>query len=155
FDPAVPGPDYIPTTITGPSQIPAASGTLYSCRAPNNTNVTSYQWRTSQRLSGNLVDNANNGLANFTISPAPDYLIITNAPDGSGSCFHLAHPDLSEPVPQLLQLNRLLLPNSNTPVSFKSELGTAASFEVARLQVSTDGGLTWHDLYTLFGVDGQ
>jgi len=155
FDPAVPGADYIPTTITGPSQILAATGTLYSCRAPNNPNVTSYQWRTSQRLSGNLADNATNGLANFTISPAPDYPIITNAPGGSGSCFHLTHPDLSETVPQLLQLNRLLLPNSNTTVSFKSQLATAASFEVARCQVSTDGGLSWHDLYSLAGADGQ
>src|SRR5215831_5543130 len=155
FDPAVPGADYIPTTITGPSQITATTGTPYSCRAPNNPNVTSYQWRTSQRLSGNLVDNASNGLANFTLSPAPDYPIITNAPDGSGSCFHLTHPDLSETVPQLLQLNRSLLPNSNTTVSFKSELGTAASFEVARFQVSTDGGLSWEDIYTLFGVNGQ
>jgi hypothetical protein len=155
FDPAVPGADYIPTTITGPSQISATSGALYSCRAPNNPNVTSYQWRTSQRLSGNLVDNATNGLANFTISPSPDYLIITNAPDGSGSCFHLAHPDISETVPQLLQLNRLLLPDSNTTVSFKSQLGYAATFEVARFQVSTDGGSSWNDLYTLFGVDGQ
>ncbi|HWX19764.1 MAG TPA: CAP domain-containing protein [Candidatus Binatia bacterium] len=155
FDPAVPGADYVPTTITGPSQIPAGTGTPYSCRPPNNTNVTSYQWRTSQRIPGNLVDNAQNGLTNFTLSPPPIYPPITNAPDGSGNCFHLVHPDATSTVPQLLQLNRLLFPASNAVVTFKSELGYASANEVARVQVSTDGGTSWKDLYTLAGTGGQ
>jgi hypothetical protein len=152
FDPAVPGADYIPTTITGPSQIVANTGTLYSCRAPNNTNVTSFNWRTSQRVPGNVADYATNGLANFSFSPTPDYSLFTNSPDGSGTCFHLLHPDNTELVPQLLQLNRLLFPASNTVVSFKGQLGYATTNEIARLQVSTDSGASWHDLYTLAGV---
>jgi hypothetical protein len=99
-----------------------------------------------------VADYATNGLANFSFSPTPDYSLFTNSPDGSGTCFHLLHPDNTELVPQLLQLNRLLFPASNTVVSFKSQLGYATTNEIARLQVSTDSGASWHDLYTLAGV---
>ena len=155
FDPAVPGADYIPTTITGPSPVLPNSTNSFFCQSVNNPNVSGYQWRIYQHLSGNLVDNAQNGLANFTFSPPSDYPLITNPPVGSGKCFHLEHPDTTELVPQLLQLNRVLFPASNSVVSFNSLLGYASSDEVARVQASVDGGATWQDLYAQPGSDGS
>ena len=154
FDPAVPGADYIATTVTGPTTVGANTTDNYAVRPPNNSHVSSYQWRVSQLGPGNLVDKAQNGLTNFSISPPPDYPIITNAPDGSGNCFHLAHPDPTEALPQLLQLSRVLLPSTNGSFSFSSLLGYATSDEVARVQASTDGGSTWLDLYTQPGSGG-
>ncbi len=154
FDPAVPGADYIPTTITGPSQVLVSTTNRYFCQAVNNPNLSGYQWRTYQHLPGNLVDNAQNGLANFTFSPTADYPLITNPPVGTGKCFHLEHPDATETVPQLLQFTMTLFPASNSVLSFNSLLGYATSDEVARVQASVDGGANWQDLYAQTGSNG-
>ena len=151
FDPAVPGADYSPPVITGPSQSSVGAGNLYSCSTVTNPGITGYQWLTSQATNGNLVDNALNGLTNFTMSPAPLCPIITNPPTGSGSCFHLTH---TNPVPQLLQLKELLLPTNTTTVSFKSLLGYATADQVARVQISVNGGSSWQDIYAQAGSGG-
>ena len=151
FDPATTGPDYSPLLISGPSQPSVNAANAYSCTTASNPNTTGYQWVASQMTNGNLVDNALNGLINFTISPSPIYSVIVAPPTGSGKCFHLCH---TNPVPQLLQLNELLFPSNSTTISFKSLLGYASSDEVARVQISTDGGSTWHDLFTEAGSNG-
>jgi Cysteine-rich secretory protein family len=149
FDPAVPGADYFPPTISGPSQPSVGANNAYTFTGI--TNATSYQWLVAQSTNGDLTDKAQNGLANFTISPAPNYPVITNAPDGSGKCFHLTH---TNSAPQLLQLKELLLPATNTMLNFKSLLGYATATETARVQVSSDGGANWSDLFTEPGSNG-
>jgi hypothetical protein len=151
FDPATTGTDYSPLIISGPSQPAVNTGNPYTCTPATNPNITSYQWLTAQTISGDLVDSALNGLANFTISPTPVYPTITNPPVGSGFCFHLAQPSA---VPQLLQLKDLLFPTAATTVSFDSLLGFATSDQVARVQVSSDGGGTWQDIYSQPGSGG-
>jgi hypothetical protein len=148
FDPSMPGADYIPTTINGPSQPGEGAGNSYTAVPPNNTNVTGYNWIVAQLASGNISENANydethGGLVNFTISPPPNYALVTNAPDNTTNyCFHLCHAGTNS-FPQLLQLDELLFPSSNTVVSFDSLLGYATTDETARVQVSVDGGVTW------------
>jgi hypothetical protein len=152
FDPATTGSDYSPLVINGPAQPAVNVATPYNCTPSANPNITGYQWQIAQATNGNVSDNAANGLVNFSISPAPGYSIITNPPTGSGNCFHLAH---ASPVPQLLQLNELMFPSNSTTLSFKSLLGYATSAETARVQVSTDGGVTWQDLYAQAGSNGS
>ncbi len=154
FNPAVPGADAFPPVVSGTSQPFVNAGNAYACSPVADPNVTGYQWLTAQRLSGNLFDGAEGGLVNFTISPTPIYPVITNSPVVSGSTksFHLAHPN---PVPQLFQLNRLLFPASNSVVSFQSELGYATTSQVARVQVSVNGGATWQDIYAQAGTGGS
>ncbi len=151
FDPAVPGTDYVPLIISGTNQPIVNAATTYSCTPSANPNSTGYQWLSAQVTNGNLVDKALNGLTNFTIAPVPGYSIITNAQDGSGNCFHLTH---ASPVPQLLQFNEVLFPTNTGAVSFKSLLGYANTAEVARVQVSTNFGTTWQDLYAQAGSGG-
>ncbi len=151
FDPATTGTDYFPLVISGPGQPAVNASNLYSCTAAANPNTTGYQWLTAQTTNGNLVDLATNGLANFTMSPAPLYPVITNPPVGAGKCFHLCH---TNPVPLLLQMTELLFPSNATTLSFSSLLGYASSDEVARVQVSTDGGATWQDIFTEAGSNG-
>jgi hypothetical protein len=151
FDPALPGADYLPLLVNGPGQPAVNVSNLYTCSPAANPNTTSYQWVVSQMTNGNFVDNAAKGLANFSISPPPGYPVITNPPVGSGKCFHLSH---ANPVPQLLPMNELLYISNSTTLSFKSLLGYASSDETARVQISTDGGGTWQDLYTQAGANG-
>ena len=151
FDPATPGTDYVATVISGPAKPSVNENNLYSCAALSNPGLTGYQWVVSQASNGDLTDNATNGLANFTVTPPPTYSVITNPPVGSGSCFHLAHPN---PAPQLMQMNELLLPGTNAMVSFQSLLGYATSNEMARVQVSTNGGTHWSDIFAETGTGG-
>jgi uncharacterized protein YkwD len=152
FDPAVPDADYFPPVISGTSQPSVNANNAYTCTPVPDPNVTGYQWLTSQSTNGSLFDGAEGGLANFTISPTPIYPVITNTPVASGAhSFHLTHTNA---VPQMLQLNRLLFPASNSVVSFQSELGYATSVQVARVQVSMNGGTTWQDIYAQAGTGG-
>jgi hypothetical protein len=150
FDPAVPGADYIPTTLNGPAQIVAGVGAVFSATPPTNPHVTSYNFLAAQLVSGNLADNASNGLTNFTLTPQPNYTPTTTEPFGSGTCFNLEHADTNS-SPQLLQLNEVLIPATNATVTFQSELGFATTDEMARVQVSADGGANWKDLFTQAG----
>lgn len=153
FNPAVPGADYFPPVVNGTSQPLVNVGNTYTCTPVPDPNVTGYLWLAAQRVNGNLSDGAEGGLGNFTISPTPVYPIITNTPVASGThSFHLTH---SNAVPQLLQVNRLFFPASNSVVSFQSELGYATSSQTARVQVSVNGGVTWQDIYAQAGSGGQ
>lgn len=154
FDPAVPGADYIPTVVNGPTQVVANVATTFSAVPPNNPNVTSYNFLTAQIVSGNLTDNANNGLTNFSLSPSPNYSVVTTEPFGSGNCFNLEHAGANS-YPQLFQLDEVLIPATNATVSFQSELGYAFTDEVARVQVSTDGGANWQDLFVEAGCNAD
>jgi hypothetical protein len=152
FDPAVPGPDYVPPVVVGPDQPGVGYSNSYYCRSPTAPAISSYQFRVTPRASGNLADNAQNGLTNFSISPTPIYPIITNAADGLGNRFHLAHADIYHADPQLLQLKETLFPATNTQVSFDSRLGWASGNEAAHVQASADGGTSWADLFIQYGL---
>jgi hypothetical protein len=62
--------------------------------------------------------------------------------------------DHTNPVPQLLQFKEILFPATNTTLSFKSLLGYATTDEVARVQISTNDGATWADIYAQTGTGG-
>jgi hypothetical protein len=149
FDPALPGADFVPAVISGTNHPFVNENNLYSCTPSANPNTTGYQWLVAQAPNGNLADNALNGLANFTISPAPGYaVILTNPPAGSGQCFHLTH---TNPAPQLLEFTEVLFPSTNTSLSFRSFLGWASTNETARVQISTNDS-DWMDIYAQPGT---
>jgi hypothetical protein len=151
FDPSVPGADYFPPTISGTAQPAVNAANPYACTAI--TNATSYQWVTAQTPSGNLFDGAENGLVNFNASVSPGYPVITNfpTPPSGSSLFNLAHPGGTND--QILQFKQVFFPATNTQMTFKSELGYAYTDEIAKVQASTDGGLTWQDIYTQPGTN--
>ena len=138
FDPSVPGADYIPTAISGPAQPGVGFPNNYTCAPPNNPHVTGYQWVVAQAPSGNLFDGAEHGASNFVVAISPGYSVITNGLAASGNySFQLAMPIAAD---QILQLNRVLLPATNTLVSFAGLLGYATSNQIAKVQISTTGG---------------
>jgi hypothetical protein len=51
-------------------------------------------------------------------------------------------------------MDEILYVSNSTTLSFKSLLGYATSDETARVQVSTDGGGSWADLFTEAGTNG-
>jgi hypothetical protein len=152
FDPAVPGSDYFPPIISGTNEPSANAGNVYTCTPVPDPNVTGYQWLTSQSSNGFFFDGAEGGLANFTATTTSGYSVITNLTGESGNnCFYLAMP---APTDQILQLNELFFPATNTILSFESLLGYATSNQIATVQASTDGGMIWRSLYSQTGSGG-
>lgn len=113
--------------------------------------ATGYEWRSSRPASFNFTDGAENGTKNFVVSASTkDYSIMVNSPVASGvSSFHLAHP--TPPEPQILTVNRVLVPNSNTVLKFKSLLGRATQGQTARVEVSNDDGVSWKAIFSQAG----
>jgi Cysteine-rich secretory protein family len=145
FDPSVPGSDYIPTTISGPTHPSVGLVNNYTCAPLNNPSLTGYQWLVAQTNSGNLFDGAENGSGNFTANISSGYSFVTNGPVASGQySYYLAMPTA---VDQTLQLNETLYPAANTVFSFAHLLGYATTNQIAEVQITTNGGLYWQSIY--------
>lgn len=69
--------------------------------------------------------------------------------EGAGA-FHLAHPTGGN---ESITLSPVILPGAATKLFFKSRLTYATSTQVARAQVSTDGGGTWSTIWSQAGTD--
>jgi hypothetical protein len=148
----VPGADYFPPVISGTNQPSVNANNPYTCTPVLDPNVTGYQWLTSQRTNGNLFDGAEGGLANFTATTTSGYSVRTNVVVSAGNfSFYLAMPS---PVDQILQLNEILLPATNTTFTFRSRLGYATTNQIAKVQMSADSGATWRDIYSQKGSGG-
>jgi hypothetical protein len=152
FDPAVPGADYLSPTISGPSQPVAGQNNAYTFTAVSN--ATSYEWRVTRPSPFNFGDGAESGLGNFTANTTPGYSVQDSSYHASGSfSFLLAHPDTSPAPPpnQILTLNQVFAPRSNGTLTVKSQLGYAGDGEITHVQISTDGGVGWQDIFSQEG----
>ena len=139
----------VPPLLSGPDVLAINQSGHYTF-APV-TKAFGYQWRQRKQIAFSLNDGAEAGLVNFTPTTSSLYPVITNEVAASGSfSFHLAHPARAS---QLLTLTRNFLPTANGLLQFKSRLGVATSTEEARVQLSTDGGHSWVDLYSQLGTD--
>lgn len=148
FDPAVPGADYFPATISG-TNLPSV-GVANPYTFTTVTNATSYQWRATLRTPFNFNDGAENGLTNFVVNTSAGYSVTDSTVHASGThSFHLVQP--TPPVDQTLTLNQTFTPKTNTVVSFKSRLGLAASAQTAEMQISVNQGASWINLFSQTG----
>lgn len=154
FDPSVPGVDYAPPTISGPTNPVVGQANAYTFTAI--TNATSYQWRVTQPSAYSLNDGAEAGLINFTAATSAGYSVQDSSVKASGTySFHLAHPSPPDPTDQLLTLNQAFICNTNAFLTVKSRLGYAGNAQVARIQISADAGSSWSDLYSQTGTGGS
>ena len=152
FDPAVPGADYAPPTISGTASPFVGQPNAYNFTAISN--ASSYEWRVTRPSVYNLIDGAEAGLGNFTAVTTAGYPVQDSSVKAAGTySFHLAQP--SPPTDQSLTLNQAFVPKTNGTLSIKSRLGYAGDAQVARVQVSADGGSTWTDLYSQTGSNGS
>jgi len=147
-------PAYYPPVVSGPAPAWLNQGNPYSFSAVGA--ATAYQWQQAVVSPYTAVEGAENGLAQVTVTNSSSYSVLASDVKYAGSwSFHLAHPqDPSAPVDQSITLNALLVPSAASQLSFYKRLGYAASGQVARAQVSPDGGRTWQDLWSQTGDGG-
>ncbi|MFA5265920.1 MAG: hypothetical protein WC378_19030 [Opitutaceae bacterium] len=145
FDPATGAADDPPTSVTGPTGAGA-----YTVAMPSYTSY--FQWRavTTAAFTGSY--GAEGGLQGVETSTTSGYSVVDTSTKAAGAAsYHLAHTSTAD--------QSFTLPGSFTfaggsaSVAFKSRLGWASTYQVARLQVSVDEGASWVDLYTQAGAD--
>ena len=144
-------PIYSPPVISGPNPAYLNTSNLYNFTAVGA--ATGYQWRQIQLSAYTAVEGAENGLTNVTVVSSAGYSVLASDAVASGSySFHLAQP---QPTPQYLMLNPVLQPSTNSQLTFAKRLGYAMPGQIARAQVSTDGGVTWSDVWSQAGSGGS
>lgn len=142
---------YQPPTITGAAVASVNQNNRYPFTLVGG--ATAYDWRSLRRRAWTIPEGAEEGAANVTAATSAGYDVVANDVKQSGNAsFHLAQPD--PPVDQFLTLNRLIRLGPASQLSFFSRLGWASATQVARAQVSADGGATWVDLWSQAGTDG-
>ena len=75
------------------------------------------------------------------------------APEGSNA-FHLTHTD-SDQGDQFIQLSSSFTPGSSTYLFFESKMGWSSSTQVANVEVSSDNGANWTNIWNKNGADNS
>jgi hypothetical protein len=161
FDPAVAGPGETPPTAAGPAQIPV--GRLMDFLVADLPSYASgYEYRTITSINpATVVFGAEGGLQGVIpdISDKPgtsteDYDPVDTSVAYSGSAsYFLAQPDQN---PQYLTLpGYYFFSGGPASLQFESLIGLATVNQTAHVQISTDDGSTWTDLFTQSGIDTQ
>lgn len=104
------------------------------------------------------MEGAENGLSGLSFQVPLDAtgspIIINNMvyPGGGFHSFHLIQQNADD---SWWLSGQLIVPQSGAILSFKSRLRAASSFQAARVQISTDNGLTWPPSNEVFSQAGN
>ena len=140
FDPARAGGDTVLTNVQGPAAITAGTAQTYTFNTI--PGATSYRWRAAAVSSLPILDTAASGAGNVTVSPA-NAAVATKSPlDEITPCYQLTNDP-----PTTITLNETILPAAGSTLEFSDLVGYATATEQGQVQISTDGGLVWADLF--------
>ncbi len=150
FDPEVAGADAVPVAVTGPTAPAVGTASTYAVAAP--TFADSFDWRPLTLTAFAKIYSAENGLDGLAATTTVGYNIVQPITVGAGAAaYRLAH--LSPRSPQLLVLpETFYVSGMSSAIALLSRLGIATSIEVAHVQVSTDDGNLWSDVFTQPGT---
>jgi len=99
-------------------------------------------------------ENAENGLTHVIDGTQSQYSLIQSTLVAQGShAFHLAHPTPSD---DWFEIDQTITLRADSQLFFMSRLGWATPTQVAKVQLSTDGGQSWpFTVYSQTGSDGS
>jgi uncharacterized protein YkwD len=137
-------PVFQAPVLTGPTKPINGFAMNYAFTPP--IGITNYAWQVLALSPLTFSDSADNGLNNFNATTTAGYSVTgadTNVT--RTSVFHLVH---KQPEIQILELKTKFIPKPGATLSFSSRLALATTNQVPRIQVSTDGGSTWLDVWS-------
>ena len=139
---------YTAPAITGPAT--PATGIENAYLITTVPGASAYKVNVFTSDNSPWVEGAENGSADLTIYQSSVYEVIQSERVASGSfAFHLAQAEQSSV--EIIQLDRVILPSASSEIQFSSRLQYATNFQRAMVDVSTDGGSTWINLYSQNG----
>ncbi len=141
-------PVYAPPQISGPDLAASGRSNTYSfLPVPG---AVFYQWSQAQRVHP-LLEGAEKGTNNVVLAVSPGYAVVDSGIKLTGNFgFHLATPEDS---PQHLTLGDTFIPLAGSRLDFQSRLGVASVDQLAAVQVSTNNGVSWTNVWSQLGTD--
>ncbi len=151
IDPDVAGSDFVASTISGPNNPKTNQDNVYTVSAPSF--ASGIQWRelsTGSHSTAFFAEETNSHPEIDGTSSSYSLWVQGVAATGNGA-FHLAHP---EPEPQSFTLPGMYVvpPSGTVSLDFASKLGFASTTQVARAEVSLNGGEGWMTVYEQRGT---
>lgn len=161
FDPEVPtGGEQTVTTIEGPAEAEIGTPTTFTVNlpdfaiAPGNTNVTGIRYRSFSTTSGDFVEGAENGPGTLITRTSGGYSFIDSSFASSGSnAFHLVTSEIG--TSQTLRFPKAYLLGESSSLTFQSMVRSATTTQVAKVNISLDGGVSWINLFSQPGLTPQ
>ncbi len=151
FDPDVAGSDFTATAISGPLNPKINQDNTFTVSAPSFAN--GIEWRELRPAAHSNAFFAEEINSHPEIDGTSDSysLWITGVAATGNGAFHLAHP---EPEPQTFTLPGLYAvpPSGIVTLDFASKLGIASTTQVARAEVSINGGQGWTTVFEQRGT---
>jgi hypothetical protein len=101
-------------------------------------------------------ENGENGLTYVIDQTDPSYPLLQSDVVSQGTyAFHLANPKFQDNIQDnWFEIDQTISIETDTKLFFQSRLRTATSSQIAKVQISTDGGNTWPvDLFSQPGND--
>lgn len=139
-------PTYVQPALIGPSGPSIFSPADYSFNSV--IGATGYEVR--RVVNGNAAPDTADSLARVTVVQSGAYAALSTPVKDSGSgAYHLLAPGIGQ---QTITYNSAFLVKDGASLSFRSRLGIAHTTQIAHVQVSTNGGLAWTDVFTQSGV---
>ena len=148
INPMILGTDSIFPIITGDEQLAVNQNYTYNFNSV--PGASNYQLLQAHRQPITQVADAENGLGPLVAAVSNYEVLATDIKADGSASFHLAHP--APPSEQILRWDQTLLVNETSELHFSSRLGLSSPAQVAKVQVSTDNGQSWQDVFTQPGT---
>lgn len=139
-------PVYKPPAVTGAAAPSVGVASTYKFSTLGG--ATAYDWRLC-RETPVAFDGGENLLRGTTNSGGGYTMISTTVKFSGAGAYRFAQPKLNRD--ETFTYTAEFLPGRAASISFRSRLGWASQTQFAKIQVSSDGGATWSDVYSQAG----
>lgn len=141
-------PAYVSPKPVGPANTFVGKATSYSF--PETLGATAYDFQALRVVSASndSADNLNRVTSSISNGYTPRSTSIKN---GGSAAYWLTHPAAAYTA-EILTYKETFVVRSGAQISFRSRLRIASSNQMAKVQVSTNGGTSWEDVYQQSGA---
>lgn len=141
-------PVFVSPVLTGSSEGVVGAASTYTF--PAVIGATGYQWEALAALpaTNDGAETLTRVIQSTTGTYSPRSTTVKHA---GTAAYRLTHPDVVYTAEKLTYLETFLV-QSGGQMTFRSRLRFATENQVAKVQVTTDGGLNWVDVYTQAGA---
>lgn len=149
FDPETRGADAVLVSVSGPALPTLGTPHRYAVARPAFTRA--FEWRTVQLTPIARTFTAEAGFEELLATTSAGYEVLQGSIVATGRrAYRLAHG-----IPradQVLQVPGTYVVSEGGAIAFRSRLAIATETETARVQVSTDDGVSWIDVFAQSGA---
>ena len=147
IDPQTPATNELKTTITGNTIPTTGVNTTYSFNSISF--AKGYDARIAELAAATQSYTAETTSPTVTNKTSGSYTLLYSGTGSNGTTVYRLAPTTNSEV---VEFPITYVPSSTSSLTFSSKLGYATTFQTAAIQLSTDDGASWQDIYTKTGT---